>query len=152
MLTGNAICHRNPNWWIWCITTKNELRLHLNRPQWSSTRARARKHVTCARANIDKYAFMCGSNFYETNVTCCIVEDRFRYFTHQSGTTRHFPTFLTVFHGFLHFPPFTAHFCGKRHDFELERSVSEKIGTLSTKMCSEWRERGESVKNCRMAP
>ena len=52
MLTGNAICHRNPNWWIWCITTKNELRLHLNRPQWSSTQARARKHMTRARAQI----------------------------------------------------------------------------------------------------
>ena len=52
MLTGNAICHRNPNWWIWCITTKNELGLHLNRPQWSSTQARARKHMTRARAQI----------------------------------------------------------------------------------------------------
>ena len=31
---------------------KNELRLHLNRPQWSSTQARARKHMTRARAQI----------------------------------------------------------------------------------------------------
>ena len=55
-----------------------------------------------------------------------------------------FRQFLTVFHGFLFFSPFTAHFCGKRHDFELERSVSEKIVALTTKMCGERAKRGES--------
>jgi hypothetical protein len=54
-----------------------------------------------------------------------------------------FRQFLTVFHGFLLFPPFTVHFCGKHHDFELERRVSEKIVMLTTKMYGERRERGE---------
>ena len=44
MLTGNAICHRNPNWWIWCITTKNDPNeVVLKRAHASTWHARARK-------------------------------------------------------------------------------------------------------------
>ena len=79
---------------------------------------------------------------------CCIVEHRFPHFTHQSGIIRHFPTFLTVFHGFLLFSPFTAHFCGKRHDFFAYAALQLKIVMLTTKMCGERRKDEKSVKNC----
>ena len=46
----------------------------------------------------------------------------------------------------------TAHFCAKRHDFFAFAVLQLKIVPLSTKMCSERRERGESVKNCRISP
>ena len=42
---------------------------------------------------------------------------------------------------------YTVHFCGKHHDFELERRVSEKIVTLTTKMCGERRKEEKAVKN-----
>ena len=64
-----------------------------------------------------------------------------------SDIFRHFPTFLTVFHGFLHFPPFTAHFCGKRHDFFAYAALQLKIVTLTTKMCGERRKEEKAVKN-----
>ena len=72
----------------------------------------------------------------------------FRILRTKSGIIRHFPTFLTVFHGFLLFSPFTAHFCGKRHDFFAYAALQLKIVTLTTKMCGERRKEEKSVKNC----
>ena len=57
ILVGNAICYRNPNWWIWCITTKkNELRLDLNRALADPSEVilkRARVALERVRANFD---------------------------------------------------------------------------------------------------
>ena len=87
----------------------------------------------------------------------------FRILRTKSGTTRHFPTFLTVFHTFRHFPtvfdsfsrisPLSdifRHFCSFFHEFVLKRSGSSKFVKKWTKMSEnvgKWRNPWKTVKN-----